>query len=1244
MSRFLVISIIVLGLAFSRTSAQNGTAPQPGDPPVASLISISAPDADGVVTITGAPGAIYPNARLAIRNLYTEQTLYIQTGITGSFSAQIFGPGSTPFWISPTRGNVPRELQNIPGSLPGGPGIIVYGAFPEARQTADPITQLLLDGSLDDWAAYPDARIAPQGVYALRNRESLYVAFDQLPEDAAQMVVNFSINDAPYDLTLSLAESGATPQSGMLYRLPPNERDLGVVPVSSASSAGAVELRLYLFDIRNDTSTTILNQIRILDAAGADLLTRSMGQPFPQVDEVDGIVRLASRIGDDARRFTLGGVVGQGSGYWSARGRIDRLDISRSEQPLEIELDVTLVAPELPADARDLRMVGQMRLQPVVAQVNGAFAAVAGFMTNNGWSNIQTAGGLAVDNLHSDIFLSEAITEAAEVLRRDDTLRFTLTFSLELPAELPPGLYVPVFRGAAQNGSERILWESSGLFGTGAGTSRLSSTRLPVVLNNNLDTARLPFTLFYDQPSDGSRGISAQEDRAHFALSNRVRFDSPTYILPPTPEEGGYPLEPYLLNLLPNAHDSSSAPLLPFLLPGGRLTGQITLPDGTVEDLGSAPIVQNQISTPAFDEREAFGEQAPVDVYRLATLNPLFARHAFTQYGEHEIRLSGNFEDVWGNRYEGGGTYALLIAELLDLSPGVLPGTPFEVGDALNPVLNIAPGVPADVTITLRFYPLDGSAVKENMLVGQANRYGYYYSPEEVIRFTMPGEYILDYEARYTDAEGRLWAGSLRAAGVIASPDSALIAHGERGLAGVQHDLEQAWFEVDQYAAVLGIDGEDARPNLPYHSGDVAWLQDGRESGLLPVIRLQDRLGAYQGWLRTYTPDNADIERRAARDVLPAVLLSAPESAYPPALAPQAIVNHAYTYVSAVRPGVTLRQFISGGDNGLPLQLSADDTYNQQIGAGIAGEQPGDYIFLFGGAVIRNEQAGIADAAIYGTLATVINPQLDDDGVRVLPPYRGQTGGADGGALLYVREQPHEIFFTPTAAQPGQVLVAGDVLSIAGQVAPTLPSRVFVTITAPSGTVRQFDGFANAIGYFYQPEQDFRLEEIGVWTVAIRVQHEGFTSAGQVAPPLPNGGVLGVEDGAFSLYVLPPDAEPLAWERGADFIFPASSPYNYNFSVPEGWTEAQAYVTLTMPGFVLNDAPLRITGTTLDFQYNPTALHFDFPNFENEGQTGAFVSDALTLTFFVTGRDENGDFNARSRSFTLFHDRMVSLE
>ena len=67
--------------------------------------------------------------------------------------------------------------------------------------------------------------------------------------------------------------------------------------------------------------------------------------------------------------------------------------------------------------------------------------------------------------------------------------------------------------------------------------------------------------------------------------------------------------------------------------------------------------------------------------------------------------MDGWIEDVWGNSYSGGGTYELWVAHPLDVDSGVLPGTPFEVGDTFNPTVRLHPRVPAEVEMTVTLYP-----------------------------------------------------------------------------------------------------------------------------------------------------------------------------------------------------------------------------------------------------------------------------------------------------------------------------------------------------------------------------------------------------------------------------------------------------------------------------------------------------------------------------------------------------------
>ena len=97
--------------------------------------------------------------------------------------------------------------------------------------------------------------------------------------------------------------------------------------------------------------------------------------------------------------------------------------------------------------------------------------------------------------------------------------------------------------------------------------------------------------------------------------------------------------------------------------------------------------------------------------------------------------------------------------------------------------------------------------------------------------------------------------------------------------------------------------------------------------------------------------------------------------------------------------------------------------------------------------------------------------------------------------------------------------------------------------------------------------------------------------------------------------------------------------------MPEGWTNVQVYHTLTMPGYVIEDGPLPVTGNSFGYQYNPTRIKRSFSNFENEGRVdGPAVSDPLTLVIVATGTDEEGRFQVRSRTYNVLHDRILSLE
>lgn len=1229
---FLLLILVFAPVVSTRSSLAQSAQPELGDPPMASRIQISEPDENGIVTITGEANAVFPAAQVIVRNLYTNQQTIVPAGITGTFNARLFGPGNTPFWISPAP-NVPEDLRTTDQTVPGGPGTIIYGSG-DAQQSiteADtlPITTIMLDGISDDWSDYSEIANG-ESWRGFTNPDSIYLFVGGLDIEAGNRLgIDLTAANISYTLQVDIEQGNL----GTLQQIAPvigDERP-DVFPFAFNAETNLLELRINRRLIAQGEGPVQLDRIYTLD--GLEPVDEILaGTVLPELEQRDGLLQAEDGLSEQgSTRFTLGGTLGER--IWTGDGRIDSLDTIPGDT-LTLEIDATLNATRLP-DA----LIGELIWQPVT---------VPGLYTNNGWSNLRTPSGLAINNVYGDVTVAQAITPVTHIIERDGTLQATLRFDMTLPESLPAGRYVPAFQGFAQFGETLQPWSTAFAEETQTPNKTVALTRLPLVINiGDLAETHLLWTLFYDHPSDGARGILAAEDTDRAALANRVKLNPPSYILPP----GDYPLEPYLPSMLPNQYDFSAAPLLPLLLPSGRLTGTITGPDGTTTNLPGAPIVQNQLSSTAIDEREIFGGQSPIDLYRLTTLNPEYTAYTFTEYGPYQIELRGSTEDIYGNVYSGGGSYDLLIAEPLELLTGALPGAPFAVGDSPFIGGHILPGFPADVRVAVTTYDLNGNTNGTDIIEAQANRYGYFHATTD-LTFDTPGEYVIDYDVRYEDGEGRLWAASLRSAGVITDPESTLLARGQRGVDGyIPTDAEDGylplWFSSANYPP-----GNDStiRGYYPYHPGDIARITDGFDGGLVPTINAHDLTNSYQNWLLGTTPQYVstrgyDLTIEGQLEALPLQpILGGPRLAYGPALEPDLIANQAYAYISAVRPGVSVRQYVTGGtQTTLPLYWDSADPLNQQIGAGADGDEPGDYTFLFGGLVVRNPEAAVATAHGYAAFGIVVD---SDAPAQVHPPYRSADGGPDGGPLVRVRGEDFDMLFHPTGVRPGQVLTEGDTLIFAGHVAPTLTSQVSIEVTSPDGETQTLNNTTNPYGYLYDPTLQLTADEAGIWSIEIVTTGIGTSSAGIAQEPFITGGVPGTINRRFNVYVLAENSDPLRWNTDngdADLALRGGDPFNFSMAIPADWREIEADFTVSTPGYVLDSGEPRIGGASVTYQYNPPQLSSTFPNLETGGE-GPAAGDLVTLTFAISGENASGRREIRTRTFTIFFDRLVSFE
>ena len=704
---------------------------------------------------------------------------------------------------------------------------------------------------------------------------------------------------------------------------------------------------------------------------------------------------------------------------------------------------------------------------------------------------------------------------------------------------------------------------------------------------------RMNWMLLANDLSEGTRGVRAIEDRRRFGFAPRVATQSEMLVVP----RGRYRIEPFAPGMSLGDREVPSAPSIPFRFPSGSLRAEVTHPDGRVIAIAPLPFVQSRsinLTTPGGFALDSGGGY-PHDPYQLSTMDSSFEL-AFETFGKYVIRLEGFIDDVWGNRWSGSGTYEVMVARPLVLDTTVLPGTPFEVGDVLSGDVQLIPPVAADVDVTVE---LDGVV---QTLRGRANRFGRFHIAG--VPWTKAGEYRVDVTATYRDENGELWAGARTWGSVVAPRDAPLVAHGNRGIDDMQ-EPRPIWFRRTTPTGSGHI-------QIPFLGGDVMWETD--DDAAIPHITWDDpgKLLASVIARLGLTP------RRYDEGWMPPVLAST--RGVEPHLAPEAVDFVSYAYRSVQRPLVRVREIV-GEESGIAgYYWRFNSAYGGQRGVGCYGDLPNDFKFQFGGLVVRGAAVGTPQYAIYGSLFVLV-PQNDPaGGSRVFPPFRGNGGGPDGGPLFRLKGQEVDLFFHPTGIRPGSIVHRGEIVSLAGYSAPTLPSKITAVFTSPSGETHTIGGQANLIGWFHDPRQDFVAGESGVWKAKVAILFDGATSAGQVTAPYPAGNVLGSREGQFYFYVVDNTSPALAVDDMAPTVRPADGPITFRVRPPAGLKDVQLTYTVTMPGFILEEGATTSTRYTYDSQ----KLALTFPNLDlTDGDNRAGV-DTITISLLASGTDASG--------------------
>ena len=514
-----------------------------------------------------------------------------------------------------------------------------------------------------------------------------------------------------------------------------------------------------------------------------------------------------------------------------------------------------------------------------------------------------------------------------------------------------------------------------------------------------------------------------------------------------------------------------------FKFPSGNLDIEVTAPSGAKTSLGPSPFKQIAIRSPANGDGRLVetGGQHATNITQLRTMDSQFD-FLFDEYGKHIIRVDMSIDDDWGNNWTGSGTFEVWVAQPLVVDTTVFPGMSFQQGDALSTGVTISPAGPAEIEYRYMIAP---DSVLENrhstVVRGRANRFGQFIG--QPVPLDEAGEYRADVTARYVDEQGVLWMGSKTWGGVVARPDPPIVAHGKRAI-DKSPEIGPQWFT----RVGLGEPEGDSHLPFPYISGDIQWVHTG--DAAVPAVSFQDLTGDFEDlFLRRLTEPGigpGNLQEQIAVGAIP--LMSGGLHDQDPHMNPELTDLWAYSYLTSQRPLVRVRELIT--ESSVRPYWRFDETYHRQVGMGLDGDRINEIKFQYSGVVIRGPALDRPEYAIHGSLFVLVHPPDEDNvGTRTFPPFQGNGGGPSGGPIITHKGKDIDLLINLRASRPGSIFEVGDTFSMAGAFGPTLPARVRYTITRPDGSRLNFNTNAkrraNPVGYYYNPDDDFALDQAG---------------------------------------------------------------------------------------------------------------------------------------------------------------------
>ncbi len=750
-------------------------------------------------------------------------------------------------------------------------------------------------------------------------------------------------------------------------------------------------------------------------------------------------------------------------------------------------------------------------------------------------------------------------------------------FSLHatLPVDLPPGIYrvrldygvVAKKRNYSLNG-ETFAYRP---FFSGRPTeSHVYSPPIPAsgrhASGSEVDATtiepRIPWTLLANYNSNGYKGVVADEDKPNFALSGRNII--PDEVVLPLYDDSNknklsYSLEPQF-----PADTIEARSNIPWNFSKGELSIVVSGPLGT-NDLGTAPFVG------------ASGQWPSTRYVQFTSWKP-------AAYGRYTVKATGWIADIWGNRYQGGGTYHFWIAKRMTMATATFQGFSYPVGSRYGRDIGFAPPVPADVEVDAVLYPnSDTDDARGVTYSGKATAAGLFGAAQGMIPLPLdtPGEYHAQVLARYWDKDGHLWVCAMRHAGVVYPEDSPIVARGKKlTISGKYVDRGETKFEgwVDTANSINHL----AHINYPYQAGDVLLIASEQQGAnkIEPVLTFEskDKPAPYDSRLQGIGVTNVRLQT---------------SNGYSPHMFPEYITDWCYYYAGAPRPGFMSRFLV--GEDGVraPYWPTSPNSFGGQINASNNGDLPGDIYRLIGGVVIRKKGA----APVYaGYLSSAFLLPRGTNNNRVISAGSEDLIGANG--------QKARFFLVGT--RPGMTYETGTAFAPAVQIDPILPATVKFLLTFPDGRQEVAQGVADKFGTFVGSKK-WILDVPGVYRFQLEADWQGFKG---YMPGLPAAG--------GDLYVIEKDRPANAAGIKLNFTSPTTFNAAMQVSLSGSSTAKEIHYAAVIPGAAVDQGTVPVIAGRFEYIFNPALINNSTPTYDilNMVTGRPEIGDVVHLTFF----------------------------